>query len=502
MDAAPALSSARDRTGVGSPLGIASKQVVLIVDDEVRSLEAIARTLDDEFTVLTAATPEEAMAILRREFVTVLLCDQRMPGTSGVEFLKRARVEWPDVVRIILSGYTDAEDIIAGVNDAGIWQYLLKPWHPDQLVLTVRNAAELHRLQAEHQRLALELRQGPPVLKQRVESKRTQLRHRFAMDRIVRAPDSPLNAVCDMADRIARHDISVLVTGESGTGKELLARAIHYGSSRADRAFIVENCGALPDELLESELFGHKRGSFTGAYEDRLGLFQQADGGTIFLDEIGETSPAFQVKLLRALQDGEIRPVGSSRTMSVDVRVIAATNRDLEEEVRAGRFREDLYYRIAAVTLTMPPLRDRVMDVAPLARSMLEDGKRQLGATVDGFSPDAMACLEAYRWPGNGRELQNEVLRMLALATGPVLGAELLSARVLRAAREEGEERDLSLLDGLDGSLRQRLEQLEARIIKEALIRHRWNKTRAAQELGLSRVGLRAKLSRYGLEKA
>ena len=500
MDVAPTLA-ARERSGAVVPLGPAARQAVLVVDDEVRSLEALTRTLEEDFSVFTAAGAEEALAVLRREFVSIVLCDQRMPGMSGVEFLKRVRAEWPDLVRIVISGYTDAEDIIAGINEAGIWQYLLKPWHPDHLLLTLRNAAELYRLQQEHQRLSLELREGPPVLKQRVEAKRAQARQRFAVERIVRAPDSPVNAVCALAERIAPHDISVLVAGESGTGKELLARAIHYGSSRAERAFVVENCGALPDELLESELFGHKRGAFTGAYEDRIGLFQQADGGTIFLDEIGETSPAFQVKLLRALQEGEIRPVGSARTLSVDVRVIAATNRDLEEDVRTGRFREDLYYRVATVTLTMPPLRDRVMDVPPLAASMLDRGKRQLGARVEGFTAEAMGCLTTYRWPGNARELQNEILRMLSLADGPWLGPELLSARVLRAAREEGEERDLSLLAGLDGSLKQRMEQLEARVIKEALVRHRWNKTRAAQELGLSRVGLRSKLSRYGLDR-
>jgi two-component system, NtrC family, response regulator HupR/HoxA len=479
----------------------ARRPSVLVVDDEARSVEAIRRTLDEEFTVFTANSAEEAERVLQRETVEIVLCDQRMPGTSGVEFLKRVRTEWPGVVRIIISGYTEAEDIIAGVNDAGIWQYLLKPWHPDQLLLTLRRASELQKLQQEHQRLSLELRESPPVLKRWVATGRRQARERFAFDRIVRAADSPLQGICAQAERIAPHDLSVVVAGESGTGKELVARAIHYASSRADRAFVVENCGALPDELLESELFGHKRGAFTGAYEDRIGLFQQADGGTIFLDEIGETSPAFQVNLLRVLQEGEIRPVGSPRALSVDVRVIAATNRDLEEEVRAGRFREDLYYRIAGVTLTIPPLRLRTMDIPLLAADILQRGVHQLGKPVEGFTAEAAACMQAYRWPGNGRELQNEILRMLALTDGPWLGAELLSSRVLRAASEESEEAELSLLAGLDGSLKQRMEHLEARVIKETLIRHRWNKTKAAQELGLSRVGLRSKLARYGLDR-
>ncbi len=478
---------------------------VLVIDDEIRSQEALRRTLEEDFKVFTASGAEAAQGIMERERVDILLCDQRMPGVSGVEFLKLARTQWPDTVRIIISGYTDSEDIIRGINEAGIYQYLLKPWQPDQLLLTLKNAADMNRLQLENQRLSLELRTAEPTLKQRVASKQAQVKAKFSIDQLVRAPDSPLNTVCALAERIAPHDISVLIMGDSGTGKELLARAIHYRSGRADNAFVVENCGALPDQLLESELFGYKRGAFTGAYEDRIGLFQQADGGTLLLDEIGETSPAFQVKLLRALQEGEIRPLGSPRPIPVDVRVIAATNRDLEKEVRAGRFRGDLYYRIAAMTLHLSPLSERPMDIPLIAQEILERGMKRLGRRVKGISREAMACLTAYRWPGNVREMQNEILRMLALCQGEDgnlwLGAELLSPRVLHAA-EEHQEQELGLLAGLAGSLKERMDQLEARVVKEALIRHRWNKTHAAQELGLSRVGLRSKLARYGLDKA
>jgi len=282
----------------------------------------------------------------------------------------------------------------------------------------------------------------------------------------------------------------------------LLARAMHYASPRAEKAFVLENCGALPDQLLESELFGTKKGAYTGAFEDRIGLFQQADGGTIFLDEIGETSPAFQVKLLRVLQEGEIRPLGSPRPISIDVRVIAATNRNLEEDVRQGRFREDLYYRLAGSTLHLPALRERPMDIPLIAQGLLERSAAQFGKTVKGFDRESLDCIVNYRWPGNVRELQNEVQRMVALAEHEQLGADLLSPRVVHAAEEEAQARDLSLLAGLDGSLKDRMDQLEARVVKEVLVRHRWNKTRAAEELGLSRVGLRSKLSRYGLDKA
>ncbi len=478
---------------------------VLVVDDEPRSLETLRRTLEEDFTVLTAASAEEGDAIMASEFVHIVLSDQRMPGTQGVDFLRRVRTQWPDTVRLILSGYTEAEDIISGINDAGIWQYLLKPWHPEQLLLTLKSAADLWRLQQENQRLSLELRDSPEQLVQRVASRRGKVRARFGFERLVRAPDSPLNGICDLAQRIAGHELSVLVTGESGTGKELLARAIHYASERAERPFVVENCGAMPDTLLEAELFGHKRGAFTGASEDRIGLFQQADGGTLFLDEIGDTSPAFQVKLLRALQEGEVRPVGSPRPVSVDVRIIAATNRDLEADVASGRFRQDLYYRIAGITLHMPPLRERPQDipliVADLFLAATADASRSDAAARPGprrrFSDAAIKSLVAHRWPGNVRELQNEVLRALALADGDVIEATLFSPRLRQTAALSGPP--AAGFDPEGATLKELLDQVEAQVIHAALVRHRGNKTRVAEELGLTRVGLRMKLARLGL---
>lgn len=476
-----------------------SLPAVLVVDDEIRSQESLRRTLEEEFEVFTASGADEARAVLEQESIHVILCDQRMPGQSGVGFLKEVREQWPDAVRIIISGYTETEDIIAGINDAGIYQYLTKPWRPEALLLTVRAAAQLFRLQQENQQASLELRASAPALRRHVQAKRETLRNFYDFLRLVRAPDSPLNRVCETARRIAPYDISILISGESGTGKELLAHAIHYGSSRAEKNFVIENCGALSDTLLESELFGHKRGAFTGAFENRIGLFEQADGGTIFLDEVSETTPAFQVKLLRVLQEGEIRPLGSSRSRRVDVRVIAATNRDLEEEVRHGRFREDLYYRLTTFTLHMPPLRTRPNDVAPLAAHLLEQSVAALDKPCAGFSDEALAALAAYQWPGNVRELRNEIVRMLALGDEPLLGAELLSPRVLQAAAE-GQEEALAWLSTGEGPLKERMEELEKRVLKETLVRHRWNKSAAARELGLSRVGLRGKLVRYGLE--
>jgi two-component system response regulator HupR/HoxA len=482
------------------PDSYGSPPLVLVVDDETRSLDSIRRNLEEDFRILTASSADEARGLLERHEVSVILCDQRMPGTSGVKFLKEVREAWPDTVRIIISGYTDSQDIIAGINDAGIYQYVLKPWVPEHLLSTVAKAAEARSLQMQTQRLNLELRTSTPVLRRRGTETLATARAAFDFDSLVRAENSPLNAVCEMAARVARYDLAVLVTGESGTGKELLARGIHYASPRCERAFVMENCAAMADTLLESELFGHKRGSFTGAFEDHIGLFQRADGGTIFLDEIGDTSPAFQVKLLRVLQEGEVRPVGASRPVLVNVRVIAATHRDLEQDVRSGRFREDLYYRIAGITLSVPPLRERSADILPIVDMLLLRVGQELGRPDVRFASDVRANLLAYPWPGNIRELKNEIYRAVALSDGLTVSASSFSKRVLHG--QPGMATPQHQGNGLPqgGTLQERLDAIEAVILRETLLRLRWNKTHAAKELGLSRVGLRQKLARFGLE--
>ncbi|HBR96426.1 MAG TPA: sigma-54-dependent Fis family transcriptional regulator [Gammaproteobacteria bacterium] len=475
---------------------------ILVVDDEPRALETVARILSDEFDVHTANTTADAERILQSEWIQVMLCDHRMPDMSGVEFCTMVRDKWPEIVRIIISGYSDSADIIDAINKGGIYQFISKPWHPDDLVFQVRNAVELFQLQRQNEQLSVELKIKPATLNESLTEKRRILQARFDWEHgIVRSPDSSMNRVCNLVRQVAPFDVSVLIQGESGTGKELCARALHYNSLRQDGPFVAENCAALPDELLESELFGHKRGAFTGAVDDRVGLLERADGGTIFLDEIGDISPAFQVKLLRVLQEGEIRPLGSNRRRTVNIRVVAATNKDLMEEVRAGHFRMDLFYRLSTFTISVPPLRDRREDIAPLSHALLEEIMQLLGKKVKGFTREAIACLENYHWPGNVRHLQNEIKRMLVLATDDYIGAELISPEILQAAPDHAAE-DMALLTGIDGSLKERVEFLEASILKETLIRHRWNKTRAAQELGLSRVGLRSKLQRYSLERA
>ncbi|SON53949.1 Hydrogenase transcriptional regulatory protein hupR1 [Hartmannibacter diazotrophicus] len=473
---------------------------VLVVDDEPRSVEAIERILEDEFQVFGVTSAEKALEVLENEWIQVIFCDQRMPGMSGVELLAQVRQRWPDVMRIIITGYTDVEDIIRSVNEAGIYQFIAKPWHPDELTMAARNGVRLYQLQRDHDRLSLEMKLLEHSVETKLSAKKAEVKRGYSFDTIVRTPTSPMNAVCALAEKVARFDIPALILGESGTGKELIARAIHYASRRSDRPFHAVNCGAIPDELLESELFGHRKGAFTGAHSSRVGLLEQADGGTILLDEIGDTTPAFQLKLLRFLQEGEIRPVGANETRQVDVRVIAATNRDLLREARSGQFREDLYFRLAVSPIRVPALVERRSDIEAIAFALLARAASRHGKPVEGFSREALEALARYRWPGNIRELENQVTRMLMLTEGPVLGADLIERHVLLAAEPDDErDDDIELHIGGGGDLKERVERMEARILRETLARHRWNKSRAAEELGLSRVGLRSKLDRYGI---
>ncbi|CCE11053.1 two component sigma-54-dependent hydrogenase transcriptional regulator, Fis family [Bradyrhizobium sp. STM 3843] len=470
---------------------------ILIVDDEVRSQEALRRVLDQDFEVLCAGNTADAEKLLEGEIVHAVICDQRMPQESGVSFLKRVRELWPDPVRMIISGYSDSEDIIAGLNEAGIYQYITKPWQPERLIEIVREAVQLYRLQKETETAGVDVKARPAHVKKVVSVKRGAAKQLYDFDRILHSPDSPMRGVIELGRRAADYDISVLITGESGTGKELLARAIHYGSARATKAFVIQNCGALPDELLESELFGCKKGAFTGAYQDRIGLFEVADGGTIFLDEIGETSPAFQVKLLRVLQESEIRPLGAQRVRKVDVRVVAATNRDLEAEVEAGRFRRDLYYRLAAFPVHMPALRDRPMDIPLIAEGVLSAVKVSFNRPNLRFASAALEEFSRYHWPGNVRELQNEIQRMAVLADADELRCPPFAGR--RTPRRASPAAN-GQLNG-SATLKDKVEDLEKAVIINYLEKYEGNISRVANELGLSRVGLRNKLSRYDLRK-
>ncbi len=461
------------------------KQVtILVVDDEQVHRFMLSSMLKEwGWRCVEADDGLTAVEAVKKNTYNAVLMDVRMARMNGHEAFRKIHEIQPALPVIIMTAYSSVDDAVEAIIKHGAHDYLTKPLDFDRLRLSLDRALD-HR-QVEEKKL-----EAAGDASELVSSI------------IGCAP--PMMELLEMIRYVAPTEATVLVAGESGTGKELVAESLHRNSERRDGPFVKVNCAALAESLLESELFGHEKGAFTGADRKRDGKFVQADGGTLFLDEIGETSQAMQVKLLRVLQEQELQLVGGEETVKVDVRIIAATNRDLEEDVRAGRFREDLYYRLAAVTLHLPALRERPADIPLIAAGLLARAQVQMNGkargSFSGFSDAAQACLAAYRWPGNVRELNNEILRMLALGEGQWLGPELLSARVLRAASGAQEERELSLLAGLDGGLKERMEQLEARIVKEVLIRHRWNKTQAAAELGLSRVGLRSKLARYGLD--
>jgi two-component system response regulator HupR/HoxA len=471
---------------------------ILVVDDEPAILESLELTLGDDYRVLTARNGREGLAILEREEVALIIADQVMPEMSGAAFLERAVAMQPRAVRMMLTGYADVNAIIHAVNEGRIWRYVQKPWDPDQLRLDVRRALEARRLASENAQLASALEAANERLRAENLYLRRQVQRDYSFDQIVGASPA-MQRVFDVMEKVAQTDATVLLTGETGTGKDLVARAIHYAGSRRERRFVAQNCGALPDTLLESELFGHKRGAFTGAHADKKGLFEVADGGTIFLDEIGETEPGMQVRLLRVLQDGEIRPLGSSETRRVDVRIIAATNRELRKLVEIGRFREDLYYRLRVVEIRLPALRERREDIPQLAHHFLDLANRKMGRAVEGFTNAAMDRITAHDWAGNVRELENELQRAVALAGGEKrIGEELLSEHV-RAPSPAEAARGVVLPAETD--LNRAVEALKAAMIQEAL-KGTGSVTRAAERLGIPRQSLQKMMKRLGLRES
>ncbi len=451
---------------------------ILIVDDEAGMRDFLSILLRKEgYGVSLAESAEKAIELLGRGEFDLVISDIAMPGLSGIDVLRHSRAANPDTPVILITAYASTESAVEALK-LGAWDYLLKPFDVEELKNIVRNALEKRRLENENRILKRELKE-----KGRLE------------DLVGESPR--MKEVLELIDRIAPTHSTVLICGESGTGKELAARAIHAGSPRHDRPFVSINCGAMPDELLESELFGHARGSFTGAVTAKKGLFEVAEGGTVFLDEIGDTTPAMQVKLLRVLQERRMRRVGGTEETEVNVRVLAATNQDLEAMVRDKRFREDLFYRINVIQIQMPPLRDKREDIPRLVTHFLQKYATIMGKRVTGISDEALQPLLQHAWPGNVRELENVVERAVALARGDKVTPDDLTRDLGGSSRPA---RDLpgELSDsGID--LERQLEDLRERFMQMALERAHGVQTRAAELLGMSFRSFRYFAKKYNL---
>lgn len=463
---------------------------ILVLDDEPSSVNLLRITLGMDYDVHTATDGATALEILdKHPHIALALIDQRMPGMSGTEFIKRTIEPHPHLVRIILTGYTDVDSLIDAINAGSVYRYVTKPWNKEELFLTVRQGLEVHRLSMENIRLQEELREANALLRRENAQLRREVRGRYQFEEI-RGKSPALQRVLALVEKVVDSDTTVLVTGETGTGKELIARALHVNGPRADQPFLSINCADFSAEMLGSELFGHKRGAFTGAVEERQGIFKAADRGTVFLDEIGDCPDAVQTRLLRFLDQGEIRRVGDDKPTRVDVRVVAATNRDLEEEVRAGRFRKDLFFRLNVFTVHLPPLRERLEDVPILAEHVLQRLQRQGRKSVGGLTSATLAALRTHKFDGNVRELENIIERAYTLADpGADLTPDLLPESISGVTTAEEVEDD--------GTLRGAVERYEAELIRVALERNDGNQTRTAAELGVSRRTLIDKLQKY-----
>ncbi|MFL5551883.1 MAG: sigma-54-dependent transcriptional regulator [Gemmatimonadaceae bacterium] len=447
---------------------------VLVIDDEMGILDTIRILLKSEgfvpHTALGGKKGLEQIAALKPDLI---LTDVRMPDVTGLDILASVRAHDPEAVVILMTAQASLQSAIGAVNN-GAFYYIQKPFKNEELVTILRRAAEHRSLRRENRTL-------------KAEAKR-----RDRGGRPIGASKTWLDAL-HVAESVAATDSTVLLQGESGTGKEVVARYIHDLSPRAEKPFLSINCGALPESLLESELFGHVKGSFTGASRDKEGLFAAAGDGTFFLDEIGETTPATQVKLLRALQQREVIPVGATEARPVDARVIAATNRDLEEEIKAGNFRNDLFYRLNVISIVLPPLRERPGDIALLSQAFLERTAAERGESVRTLSPEAVDAMERYTWPGNVRELENALERAAILAKGDTIPLSALPERVVEP------KSDPLVSDAVQAN--PTLETIERAYIMWVLENEGGSKQRTAEVLGIDASTLYRKLSRYGLEK-
>ncbi len=449
---------------------MSSRPVILVVDDEKNTRDGLVRALRGEYAVAEAENGQRALEWLETHAADVVLTDLRMPGMDGLTLLSRLLGRDPKPILILLTAYGNVETAVEAMK-RGAYDFLAKPVNLDRLDLLLRRALAERQLGAENRRL------------------REQLDAKYGFENIVGVSPA-MQEVFETIRQAAPTRATVLIQGESGTGKELVARALHQCSPRRDGPFVPVHCASLSPTLLESELFGHEKGAFTGAVERRRGRFELADGGTLFLDEIGEIDAALQVKILRVLEERKFERVGGTETLHVDVRLVAATNRDLKQKVADGTFREDLFYRLYVVNLTLPPLRDRDGDVVLLAQHYLKSLAAENGKPGLSLAPEALDALAAYPWPGNVRELRNVIERMVVLGAGPILTARDLPPAVRAAAAAPAPATTRA------GRV---LRDAERQLILEALRRHKDNRTKAAQDLGISRRTLHRKLNEFGL---
>ncbi len=452
---------------------------VLVVDDKENILKLFARLLGDTYEVTCAEDGARALSLVAAQEFDVVVSDVRMPGADGFEVLRAVKSRHPDTEVVMMTGYATVPDAVEAMR-AGAFDYLQKPFLPDAPAELVARAMERRRLRLQAE-----------VLGQKSPS--TDFSFLGVVGR-----SAAMQEAHRLIEQAARLDITVLLTGETGTGKELAARAVHLNSARRERPFVAVNCGALPTELVESELFGHGKGAFTGAAQAKAGLFEEANGGTLFLDEVGELPLSAQVKLLRVLQEREVRRVGETRPVQVDVRVVAATHRDLRAEAAQGRFREDLFYRLNIFPVQLPPLRERKEDIPLLAAHLLDKHCKTMGRTLEGMTPEALRALMGYPWPGNVRELENAIMRAVAVATGPAVTERDLPLEVRErqeGALPGGAAKHLPYRDALDLA-RDRF----SREYLTALLRDfEGNVTRAAEHAGIERESLHRLLKRHSI---
>lgn len=448
-----------------------NKGKILVVEDEELMRSILRQLLEAEgLEVFTADSAESALEIFPAEEIDATLTDIKMPGMDGLDLLSKIKAVDDEAIVIVMTAYSSVDSAIAALR-RGVFDYITKPFVNEDLLKTVRNAIRVRRLSRENRFL------------------RRELNRNYGFSEIIGTSDA-LQEVFRLVEKVAATNAGILVDGESGTGKELIAKAIHFNSPRANRPFLAVNCGALPESILESELFGHTKGSFTGATADKKGLFRSADGGTLFLDEIGEMPVALQVKLLRAIQEQEVMPVGSAAPVRFDARIIAATNKNLESEVAAGRFREDLFYRLNVIEISLPPLRKRREDIPLLVRHFIGRAARVQNMPEKTIARDAMTALVGYDWPGNVRELENAIERAFILS-GDEIDVESLPPKIRENAGNYLEIRDP---EGISPTL----EEMERRYIREIMERASDDKTEAANILGIDLSTLYRKLRKYG----